>query len=277
MQLGQLRTWLVMALVTVLIGGSLFGIVNSASHVIERQQAVLRKNIDESEAMSQENRRLRARAERANSRVAEITEANLRRISADLHDGPAQLVSLAALRLDALRNATSRSQQVAELDAMGIALKDAIREIRNISRGLSLPDLAAMSLASAAERAVRAHEALTSVAVERMIDIGESQAPMAAKACLYRFIQEGLNNAYRHASAANVRLETKLAGSRLSASIGNGPPREKTISHDGGGMGLMGLKERIESLGGSFQFARRTDGGADLAMELDLAGGAFHD
>ena len=270
-------SWSAIAAVTLLIGGSLFGIVNAGSLTIERQQEALRQKVAESEAMSEENRRLRLRAERANSRVSEITEANLRRVSADLHDGPAQLVSLAALRLDGVRTARSREKREQEIEAMALALKDAIREIRDISRGLSLPDLKTMSLAKVVNRAIQSHEALTNVRVAQAVDLPEMDAPLAAKACLYRFLQEGLNNAFRHAQGADVTVHAALADSTLTASVENGPAKDDAPARDGGGMGLKGLKERIESLGGNFNFARRGVGGTCLSMQIDLQGGAFHD
>ena len=44
-----------------------------------------------------------------------------------------------------------------------------------------------------------------------------------------------------------------------------------------GGLGLAGLRHRIESLGGTCDFVQAPDDGARLSMEIDLAGGAFHD
>lgn len=270
-------SWGAIALVTLLIGASLFGLVNSGSRTIERQQAALRQKVAESVAMSEENRRLRQRAERASSRVSEMTEANLRRVSADLHDGPAQLVSLAALRLDGVRTAGSDEKREQEIGAMELALKDAIREIRDISRGLSLPDLKTMPLQKVVNRAVQSHEALTNVHVAQAVEVAEIDAPVAAKACLYRFLQEGLNNAFRHAPGADVAVRTEMVGGTLAASVENGPPKTQAAVRDGGGMGLQGLRQRIESLGGNFNFVTLDGGGARLSMQIDLLGGAFHD
>ena len=91
------QSWAIVAAVTGLVGIALFGIVHQASRVIEEQRSALKARVAETERMSTESRQLRLRAERASSRLTELNERLLRRISADLHDGPAQLVGLAAL------------------------------------------------------------------------------------------------------------------------------------------------------------------------------------
>ena len=69
------------------------------------------------------------------ARFAAMNDQTLRRIGADLHDGPAQQMGFAALRLDALRQAVGPKGS-ASVDEVARAVKDAISEIRTISRGL---------------------------------------------------------------------------------------------------------------------------------------------
>ncbi len=84
---------------------SLFGIVYRGSRVIDAQRAELKDRIAQIQRVSSRKPDLRQKAQRASSRIAEMTEAYLRRIGADLHDGPAQLVGFAALKVEHARRA----------------------------------------------------------------------------------------------------------------------------------------------------------------------------
>lgn len=268
----RLQSWIAVVAITALIGAGLFGIVDAGSRTIDRQRVALVERVDELQRMSQENRALRRKVERASGRVSAIGEAHLRQLSADLHDGPAQLVGFAALRLDALRRIGDRRQRNAAIAELENVLNDAVREIRDIGRGLSLPNIEHMAIDEVAEHAIAAHERRTGESVRRVIRLGEAFAPESVKACLYRFVQEGLNNAWRHSPGADVLVDAALDGSRLAVRIANGPGT-RPVESQGGGMGLAGLRDRVESLGGSFAFSRLPQKGAELSMSIDLAGG----
>ena len=122
----------------------LSGIVRSGGRTIERQKSQLRAQVAESRDFARQNAELRLRAIGAAARATAQAEKNLRRVSADLHDGPAQYVALAAMRLDAIVPDSQAARE--EAAAVGKALQSALSEIRAISRGLSLPDLDSLGL-----------------------------------------------------------------------------------------------------------------------------------
>jgi signal transduction histidine kinase len=113
--------------------------VGRASRTIERQITDLRR-------LLAQNEDLRIRVERSSQRVSEINERYLRDLGSDLHDGPAQHIGLALLRVDALartpaanKNAKQLNGAAADIATIRTALRDALNEIRNISAGLVLP------------------------------------------------------------------------------------------------------------------------------------------
>jgi signal transduction histidine kinase len=271
----RLQTWAGIAAVTVLVGGLLFGIVDRGSRMIGHQRKALADRIRQLQEMSEENRQLRYRAQRASSRVSEVSEQLLRRLSADLHDGPAQLVGLAALRLDSLKGIGGKKERDREIDELENTLGEVVHDIRNICQGLSLPELANMPLTRVAEHAIAVHERRTGMRVGRQIDIGRNDVSEPLKICLYRFIQEGLNNAHRHAAGAEMRVTVSETGSFLVARIDNGPGGQANETSVHGGLGLRGLRNRIESLGGTLDFSVRLGEGAVLAMEIDMESGIF--
>jgi len=269
----RLQGWLVTAAATALICMTLFAIVHRGGRTIADQRSALAARLTEVEEAARQNRALRQQVERASMRLSELNESNLRRLGADLHDGPTQLISLVALRLDALSRAPAKDRKKAHAE-VAQALDAALSEIRQISRGMVLPELAPLSLAAVIERAVTAHETRSRTSVEREIAVGPVSASEAAKICAYRFVQEGLNNAFRHAGGRDQTVTARLAGSILDLRVTNGVQlNQQADPAPGQGMGLAGLRDRVESLGGDFRFNKAANGKAVLEMTLDISKG----
>jgi signal transduction histidine kinase len=197
-------------------------------------------------------------------------------VSADLHDGPAQYVALAAMRLDAIVPDTQAARD--EAAAVGRALQSALSEIRAISRGLSLPDLDSLGLAEVVRRAVDAHVGPDGpdITIERSADASLAVAD-SAKICVYRFLQEALSNTARHAEGAAVRVRIEAADGTLRASVsddgpGFDPAARRGIGPDGG-QGLDGLRDRAESLGGRFDIETAQGAGTTLTLTLPITTG----
>lgn len=273
------NAWVAVALTFLAIGGLLWLIVLRGSRTIDRQQAALTAQLAELGALSARNAALRRRVQQAAARASAMNDQALRRIGADLHDGPAQLLGFAALRLDALRG---QGADETELDTVERAVKDAIREVRSISRGLSLPDIDARTPCEIVRGVAEAHAARTGAGVAVACDVpGDAGLTQAAKICLYRFVQEGLNNAWRYAGGAGQEVALSLNGATLQLAVrdrGPGVPDPSPDLPDEGsefsGIGLSGLRDRVESLGGMFEMRNRADGpGAEITMELDVRGG----
>lgn len=267
----RLASWGTVALVMLVIGASLFAIVLRGSRTIDSQLAALTE-------LSSRNVALRLRVQGAAARFAAMNDQTLRRIGADLHDGPAQLMGFAALRLDALRRAAGAGAgAAAAVDEVERAVKDAIAEIRTISRGLSLPDIDRRGLADLVQGLADAHKARTGadVAVSCRIAAG-MDLPEAAKICIYRFVQEGLNNGWRHAEGKGQSVDLVLEGDDLRLTVADRGPGFTAPppgpGADGTTLGLAGLADRVESLGGQFSARSRAGGGAELVMTLDLRG-----
>ncbi len=276
----NLKSWLVVGLVTLVMLTALSGIVVRGSRTISLQRQDLQERVRELSSLLDQNEELRLRVQRASRRTTEINEQYLRRISADLHDGPAQLLALALLRLNALLPGTATPEEdgdggASDLDMIRTALTDALTDIRSICSGLTLPELDALSPAMLLENAARAHERRTKTDVETDIRSAPETVPKSMKICLYRFVQEGLNNAFRHANGEGQKLACDYDGETLRVEISDrGPgfdpsrrPQKQTA------LGLSGLRERIESLGGILSFRSAPGSGTRLTMHcpIDLA------
>lgn len=271
----SLQIWSIVAALTLLIMGGLFGIVHRGSRTIEQQSKALAGRMREAEHMLKENIALRDRAERASVRVSELNEKFLRGIGADLHDGPAQTLGYCILKVDQLRRSSGPEEQSEVLRNLEGMLSEAMQEIRTISKGMLLPEIDHLPLDQAIERAVKLHEARTGTSVAFSIEGPVPNVVPAVKICAYRFVQEGLANAFRHAGGQEQRVKCVADGKVLRIAVGDKGRGTITFgaAEDQSGLGLEGLRLRVESIGGALSLHHTDRAGTWIEMRLDLNGG----
>ena len=233
----------------------LYWIVQTAHHLIEAQ---------------------RERIKQATSRAVELNEQNLRRIGSDLHDGPAQSIGFALLRLDSLQEADNQKTQQGEtLAKIQTALQDALQEIRDLSAGLIIPELENLSVQEAILKLIDKHEKRTGTRVNYRLNNLPQALRTSIKICVYRLVQEGLNNAFRHGQGIDQSVSIDRDAKSLQVVISDGGPGmcDEDISRidQSEHLGLRGLRERVESLGGIFRITSNENGiGLQIRANLPL-------
>lgn len=251
----RLFAWTAVILVVIAFFLSLSAIVFRGSRTIDQQSRALQERVGELSRLLVRNRLLNRRVRRASQRAVALNESYLRRIGADLHDGPAQLVALAALRLDSAALAggpASDPRRRREISAIRANLDDALREIRTICSGLVLPQIETAELPEILSRAVAAHEQRNDTRVELTLS-GDAPALSASeKTCIYRFVQEALSNGRRHGGGQGLAVRQACADGEVEIEVADRGPGFDPDAVSPGSLGLAGLRERVESLGGRF-------------------------
>jgi signal transduction histidine kinase len=215
---------------------------------------------------------LRARVQRATQRAAALNESYLRRIGADLHDGPAQLIAYASLRLDSQTLTSSKTPSVERKGALRTvktSLDDAMAEIRSICSGLMLPHIETDNLSDLIRRAIREHERRTGIVVALFVATTPTDLPTSAKICVYRFVQEALNNGYRHAGGIGQKVMQSLEDEQIVIEVADEGPGFDPKDVGPQKLGLAGLRDRVESLGGTFQLLSSNQG-TTVRMSLSI-------
>lgn len=267
----RLQSWSAVAAVALLFFLGLSTIVFRGSRTIARQSVELKQRIEDLSRLLGQNRALKERIQRASAATAALNEGYLRKLGADLHDGPAQLVAFAALRIDsgALTDpATPAERRQNEVNAIKASLDEAMREIRAICTGHVLPRIEAAQLSEILRDLVASHRKRSGHAVELRRIAGPGVLPTAAKICIYRFVQEALNNGFKHAGGKGQWLEVDGDGRCVKVSVGDGGPGFSGKA-EGKGVGLTGMRNRVESLGGTFKLTSSA-AGTVVTMKLSL-------
>ena len=235
----------------------LSGFIQKTSNTIEQQQMELNRQIEQLSLLLSQNKVLNNRVRKAAASITTIHERLLRRIGAELHDGPAQELGLALLQLD---TSLSRMEQFSdvnfekstkEIGKIQQMLQNTLIEMRGIAAGLSLPQLVELNLNETIVRVVRSHERKTDSKVNLIMESIPQNTSLPVKITAYRVLQEAMNNAYHHANGAAVDVTVASENEYLTIEVhdqGAGFQIDELSDLDGH-MGLIGMRERVESLG----------------------------
>ncbi|PIO46230.1 hypothetical protein B5P45_03750 [Phyllobacterium zundukense] len=272
----QRNTWAIVGATTLAIMGLLFLIVRRASNIIDSQRAILKTQLEKAQALAEQNRKLRKTADRARMDASKSNETLLNRIGSDLHDGPVQLLSLLILQLgkggvDADRN-SGQAQTSSELDPARLA-QQVLSELRELSTGLVLPEIENLSLEEALRVAVKRHEYATGSLVDAAFSSLPERVTHPLKICLYRMVQEGLNNTFRHAGGREQRVMASADEKTIKVVVSDaGPGSGQTTVPTGRRhpLGLQGVRNRVEAFGGTMQFQHEQGIGARLIVTIPL-------
>ncbi|TNM27318.1 sensor histidine kinase [Streptomyces sedi] len=220
--------------------------------------------------------RARAAETEARLRTAHARHEAREELAREMHDVLGHRLSLLTVNAGALayhREATAEeTQRAAELIRENA--HRALRDLREVIAVLRAPDgdvplPEAVDIAELVEEANRAG-AVVRLRDESGVSTGAHPVPTAVGRALYRFVQEGLTNARKHAPTATVAVTiTAEPGAGLSAEVVNEPPPGRfAAAPTGSGAGLLGLGERVALVGGDLRHGPTGGGGWRLGVRL---------
>jgi len=201
-----------------------------------------------------------------------IQEDERRRISQDLHDDIGQSMTALILSLKAIDSGI-----VAGRKNVGDQVKETIqnvdtmmKHIRQIFYQLRPPSLATVPLSKVIESLCSSFALSTGLRVDFSSQEELPPIPDAQATALYRLVQEGLNNAVKHAQAASVWVNLDYAEGEISLSMEDDGQGFNPSQDARQGMGLQGLRERFLMLNGSFDIESAPGKGTRLYGSLPL-------
>jgi signal transduction histidine kinase len=194
-------------------------------------------------------------------RIVSAGYAERRRLERDLHDGAQQRLVAAALTLRLAAGQTGDDGVRAALESTGCELDAAIRELRELARGLHPPVLTEEGLAAAVETVADRFP----VAVD--VDIEAPDLPLDVAAAAYFVVCEALTNAAKYAHATWLGVAGRVTAGTLCVEVAdNGRGGAVLVP----GHGLAGLADRVEGLGGTVTLLS-TEAGTRVRTELPCA------
>jgi signal transduction histidine kinase len=198
------------------------------------------------------------------ARIVAAADAARRQVERDLHDGAQQRLIALGLKLRAAQAAVAADQIDLETE-LSEAISDLLEvshELQEISRGIHPAILSQGGLAPALDTlAIR-----SPVPVDLDLAINQPLSD-AVEVAAYYVVAEALTNAAKHAQASEVAVCAYTRGARLHVSV-----RDDGVggAQLGKGSGLIGLKDRLDTLGGTIRLVSPLGGGTSLDATIPL-------
>ena len=229
---------------------------------LERQS---QKERDRAELAEQELRRLSHQLVRAQ-------EEERKAISRELHDEIGQTLTALRIelgRMDRLRTGPEQAFRDHVEESKALAEKS-LRAARDMAMGLRPSMLDDLGLGPALGWQAREFHRRTGVPVSFECSQDLASLPDPIRTCLYRVAQEALTNCARHAEPKTVLLRVEQNADAVSLLIEDDGVGFDPSNSRGRGLGLIGIEERVNELGGTVTVSSRTYLGTRVKVEIPL-------
>lgn len=208
------------------------------------------------------------------NKVVSAQEEERRRISRELHDETGQALTSLLIQLKILEKSDNLQDVKIHVEELRQRTAQTLQEIRRLAADLRPAALDDLGLISALEGYIYEFSRKANIAVEfHPHSVGNVRLPYEVEILLYRVIQESLTNTARHADATHVEVSFSYANDRITVSIhddGKGFNTTEVLNTDNRSLGILGMRERIELLGGQFQLISAPGKGTHVQVELSL-------
>lgn len=203
-------------------------------------------------------------------KVISTQEEERRRIARELHDSTSQSLTSVLVGLRMLEaNCTEIDQhQVSDLRDVAARTLEEVHDLAMQLRPRALDDL---GLSAALERLAFEWQARNKVPVDLAITLGDTRLPEGVETALYRIIQETLTNVIRHARAKSVSiLVERRDGSAIAVVEDDGQGFDIGATTGEYHLGLLGMRERAELLGGHLTIESNQGQGTSVYVEIPI-------
>jgi signal transduction histidine kinase len=205
-----------------------------------------------------------------------VQDEERRHLARELHDEFGQSLTAIAAQAAAAAHTAERESPLLFEECRGISrtTEGMMATLRGALVRLRPPDIEELGLAVSLESLVASWNGFEKgrtrfdIAIAGPVD----DLPQSVCASLYRIAQEAITNAAKHAHASRVQLRIEAAEAEIVLSVEDDGEAKGDDVAPKAGMGLLGMQERVASLGGTLRFERRAAGGARLVATIPNAG-----
>ncbi|MDH5666407.1 MAG: PAS domain S-box protein [Nitrospira sp.] len=210
-----------------------------------------------------------------NAKLVQVQEEERRRIARDLHDDVTQRLAALTLELHGMKRyaveAGCDPSIVSKVKGLGESVERLTTDVQQLAHHLHPSILEHAGLEAAAREHADEFSARTGLLTEVLVRDLPKEVPLDQATCLYRVLQESLQNVRKHANASNVLV--RLLGTNHGVGIcvhDDGQGLESKTAGNRKGLGLTSMAERVWSLKGTFRVRTRPDDGTEIHAWVPL-------
>ncbi len=255
----HLRQSLAVTFAVTLCGGILLALITI--HRTLRLERELERRLEE-------NTRARANLQELSAELVRAQENERRALARELHDEVGQSLSAILMEADNAGMADNVDEVREHLASVRSLAEKTVNEVRDLALLLRPSMLDDFGLVPALTWHAREMSKRTGLNVVVTADDVAGELPDEHKTCIYRLVQEAVNNSARHANARTVEVYLHRHDDRVLCSV-----RDDGSGFDTRyvrGLGLLGMEERVRRLGGRLEIDSRPGHGTTVAAELPL-------
>ncbi|MBN2550763.1 MAG: ATP-binding cassette domain-containing protein [Anaerolineales bacterium] len=211
----------------------------------------------------------------AHRRLLSEREQERKHLARELHDQVIQDLLSINYQLEGLETESPAPEGLKdELGDVRQGIRELVDDLRRICGNLRPPTIDSLGLGAALQSYTHEWSERTGIAIELVLDSNLGRLPETAELSIFRIVQEGLSNIWKHAKATRVAISLEHTSPRtLMVSIGDdglGFAEDFDLASlsANGHYGLLGISERVALLGGRFRLQRQPGGGALLQVEI---------
>jgi two-component system, NarL family, sensor histidine kinase DevS len=202
-------------------------------------------------------------------RVVNAQELERRRLSRELHDETGQALTSILLGLRTVEDTLQGDEARAATAGLRELVVATLQDVRRLAVELRPSALDDFGLVPALEHLAATFGEQTAIDVDFVTALGDGRLPAEVETALYRIVQESLTNVVKHAQARHVSIAlTKTEGAVNAVIEDDGQGFDPEASD--GGIGLIGMRERLALLGGRLRVESSPETGTTIAAEVPL-------
>lgn len=206
-------------------------------------------------------------------RIIEAQEEERKRLSREIHDGPAQMMANVLIRSELVERIYKEQgieKALIEIRDLRGMVRSSLIEVRRIIydlRPMALDDLGLVPTLVKYLKTVEEHTGITI----KFRNLGKDERlPTKLEVAVFRFVQEAVQNAHKHANPTEVQVKIEIQKEKVIALIkDNGPGFDPSIKKEDS-FGLIGMKERINVLKGELTIDSKINEGTTLMIQIPI-------
>lgn len=206
-------------------------------------------------------------------KIIEAQENERKRISREIHDGPAQSLANILVRSEivdlAFRDGDTK-QALQEMQLIRESIRQALREVRRIIYDLRPMALDDLGLFPTIKKHISSVSEYSNIDIELALHGEERRVQTNYEVAVFRILQEALQNSIRHANASLIKVRVELLKNKISLIIeDNGVgfvPEEVNDKKDS--YGIIGMKERVDLLDGEIKIISKPNSGTKITVSI---------
>ncbi len=206
---------------------------------------------------------------RALHRSVDLQEDERKRLARELHDEIGQALTSILIRLKAIQGETQPDIMISRLDDLRELTAQTIEELRRISMDLRPAALDNLGIIPALRWYIKQSSDTAGISIQFNGPDKSERYPAEIELILYRVAQEGITNAIRHGKAEKIEVTLERDARLIRLVIEDNGKGFNPYLRDQG-LGLVGMRERVELLDGRFQITAALGAGTKLWIEIPI-------